>query len=140
MNAYAHGLNFLSISSYIYLSFRTPLHGLWYMITWSNYLAKFPFVWWWSKCFLILSYLCYFITCGCWYNVVISFVNSCYDNDDLITFCKHIYFSFWFSLSRGMMLCWWCNLLFTFCYINGHLITLLQAAISYTHTLTSFVK
>ena len=29
---------------------------------------------------------------------------------------------------------------FTFCYINGHLITLLQAAISYTHTFTTCAK
>jgi hypothetical protein len=140
VNAIAHGLSFLVFQvislfhfEHHHMVYGTWLHGLIILQSFLSYGDDLNGL-------TTLSSLCYFISYGCWYSVVISFVNFCYDNDDLITFCKHIHFSFWFSLSCGMILCWWCNLLFTFCYINGHLITLLQAAISYTHTFTTCAK
>ena len=95
------------------------------IITWSmvyDYMVelscKFPFIWWWSKwfkhaiIFMLLHYIWMLV------HVVISFFKHlCYVNGDLITFCKHTYFIFWFELSCGMISCWWCNIVQHFFYI-----------------------
>jgi hypothetical protein len=141
---YCSWFKFLVFQVISLFPFKASSHGLWFMIIWLKYLAS------------LLSYgddlnglnmllsLCYFITYGCWYmwwylslNIyAMSMVIWLHSASTYISFSDSNYLVEWYHVDGVIS----CSISFTFCYISGHLITLLQASISYTHTLTSIAK
>jgi len=135
----------------------------WFMVHGSHIISfNFPIMWWSSKwfkpllsyrnIFYVMVYHCEILNLHsamsmmmwCWCNFMLSFayfllyqmVMWTDSASTSISFSDSNYLMEWYHVDGVIS----CSISFTFCYINGHLITFLQAAISYTHTLTSCVK